>query len=626
VLSAGGGGGSPPAESAPAMAVAFALAARAAMVHLGHSSASLGVAMGKVVTMSAGMQQRCEWGMIGEAVARAERLAEAADAEVLCDLRVRHGVGALIDFDPVPHASGDDTARARNLAPGALDAILSRKNSRSYDDTAGVFANSSAMGYIELEERGKAAGNGLALGSCVLMPADTLVNYGKTDNKAGAGKENASTTLKKKNTLSLRAGGGLDSLISSTVSGGSSGGFGGVADKAGGGGGGAVALPASAVMALSYAAAACAAAETLANAADHRVVCNNLPAVGVENTLVAARRVVAEAQEAMAPRLLYIEGPRNSGKSRAASAVLDTPEVRRMWLIRVRGINRGKNAERGAGAGGATDTRALSSFIRVFHQLIGFAEETSSRQRKNAIVELLERCGSGMERFGRYAKPILELLELEEPEGYGANAKRPVKRKRELHQLDDGGKRDDPLGMSLSSPWATSVQQLSGLAGRVDSITRSSRPSSGSEGSPALHPTSRQNSFPDPHGIITEGGGAAGGKPQGGSPRAAGIVAAAAHAALTQKSASSLASQLSTSRQSSMRSGLGLGVVSKAVLDAASVAAVNAACKFLSPVATAALLDDGFGHDYIPLEKLSTVDEDFATSEDEDDEVGLYKL
>jgi pantothenate kinase-related protein Tda10 len=63
----------------------------------------------------------------------------------------------------------------------------------------------------------------------------------------------------------------------------------------------------------------------------------NLPAISRETTLMAAKRVVAEAQEAMAPRLLFLEGPPHSGKTKAASAVLDTPEVRRLWLLRVRG-------------------------------------------------------------------------------------------------------------------------------------------------------------------------------------------------------------------------------------------------------------------------------------------------
>ena len=59
-------------HQAPAMAVAFALAARAAMAHCGHSSVSLGVAMGKTVAMPAGEQSdRCEWSVVGDAVSRA---------------------------------------------------------------------------------------------------------------------------------------------------------------------------------------------------------------------------------------------------------------------------------------------------------------------------------------------------------------------------------------------------------------------------------------------------------------------------------------------------------------------------------------------------------------------------
>lgn len=482
--------------SASASAVAFALAALASMVHLGHSSASLGVAMGKVVTMPAGMQQRCEWGMIGGAIARAERLAEAADAEVLCDLRVSRVVGNLIDFDPVPHASGDDTARARNLTPGALDAILQRAagNSRGRDDgnSAGVFGHSSAMGRIEIEERGKASGNGLASGGCVLMPADTLVKYGpgtreretrtpgrsfrrnaglgaitlgvgeQGPSRGGSWKASSPRLLREQSAELGMGSGGRDRVIlpptpgpafasSAILDYQSRNGINANAnatahanvdgDQVCTRGADSDTLPAAAVVALSAAAAACAAAETLSRATNAASSLANLPVISCEDSLLAARRVVADAQEAMAPRLLYIEGAPHSGKSRVASAVLDMPEVRRLWLIRVRGMN-GENI---AGGGGATDTRALSSFIRVFHQLLGFAKETSSRERKNAIVELLERCGSGMERFGRYAKPILELLELEEPEVY------PVLPNRMHVRNSNGGACDGSL--SPSSDW-----------------------------------------------------------------------------------------------------------------------------------------------------------------------------
>jgi hypothetical protein len=177
-------------HQAPAMAVAFALAARAAMAHCGHSSVSLGVAMGKTVAMPAGEQSdRCEWSVVGDAVSRAERLAEFADSEVLCDLRVQRAcVGQRVDFDPVPHASGDDTARARNLAPGVLDSILAKASGSGAgktpdrDDGDGVFGGmTSGMGVLELSERGKESGDGLAPGPTVLMPADLVEMYGKHD-------------------------------------------------------------------------------------------------------------------------------------------------------------------------------------------------------------------------------------------------------------------------------------------------------------------------------------------------------------------------------------------------------------------------------------------------------------
>ena len=131
---------------------------------------------------------------------------------------------------------------------------------------------------------------------------------------------------------------------------------------------------------------------------------------------MAAKRVVTEAQESMSPRLLFLEGPPHSGKTKAASAVLDMPEVRRLWLLRVRGCQP-------EGSGSLAGAQPLKPFVGVFRQLLGFAEETSWRSRKNATVALLESCGDALDRFGRYAKPILELLELEEPEGYSADGK-----------------------------------------------------------------------------------------------------------------------------------------------------------------------------------------------------------
>ena len=201
-------------HQAPVMAVAFALAARAAMAHLGHTSVSLGVAMGETVAMPAGEQgDRCEWSVVGDAVSRAERLAEFADSEVLCDLRVQRAcVGQRLDFDPVPHASGDDTARARNLAPGVLDSILAKASASAAGKGAGesgmggmggmdggrgdggVFGGmTSGMGVLELRERGKEPGDGLAPGPTVLMPADLVETYGETSKERSRRKRDGAT-------------------------------------------------------------------------------------------------------------------------------------------------------------------------------------------------------------------------------------------------------------------------------------------------------------------------------------------------------------------------------------------------------------------------------------------------
>ena len=177
-----------------AMAAAFALASRAAMVHLGHLSCTVGVASGKAVFCPAGGDlQRSEWTVVGEAVQRAQRLAVFGEAEVLCDLSVaRACAGWPIDFDPVPHAAGDDILRVRNLVAGSLDLILGRSGgasrsrwSRRADECAwsvvagaGAFTGSKALGKLELAERGGATADGVGPGPCVLMPAGTLAALG----------------------------------------------------------------------------------------------------------------------------------------------------------------------------------------------------------------------------------------------------------------------------------------------------------------------------------------------------------------------------------------------------------------------------------------------------------------
>ena len=436
--------------AATAAATAFALAARAAMVHLGHVSSAAGVASGRAVTMAAGsVDLRCEWTTTGDVVSRAERLAAFADAEVLCDLRVvKQCAGSgIIDFDPVPHAAGDDVARARNLSAGHLDRIIGiagasgRDRSHGYDfsrmygDNSGsVFSGSSLLGRSELTERSIVSGDGLAPGPCVLMPHGTREAFGDTskDTKnvpSHSEKESgAKDTAQKSKTdadedekvdgddsndnlnpimskitddelITKRT----DELEAKEA-----------AEK----------LSYSALAALSLASASAATVTTLENLMN-KPCPKNTPAppalVAHETTLLAAKRVIAEAQEAMAPRLFFLEGPARAGKSRAANAVLDLPEVRRLWLLRTRGAHAVDEVVKNGAGGGAALTSsgsfALASFTNLFHQLLGFSTQATSRERKAAVVELLEGCGSEKERLGRYAKPILEILGIEKADG-----------------------------------------------------------------------------------------------------------------------------------------------------------------------------------------------------------------
>ena len=150
--------------------------------------------------------------MVGDAVSRAEQLAEFADSEVLCDLRVQRAcAGTLLDFDPVPHASGDDTARARNLAPGVLDSILAKASASAAGKGAGgekdggmggldggrggggVFGGmTSGMGACFARTR-EGTGDGLAPGPTVLMPADLVETYADVQGTEQA-QENGATT------------------------------------------------------------------------------------------------------------------------------------------------------------------------------------------------------------------------------------------------------------------------------------------------------------------------------------------------------------------------------------------------------------------------------------------------
>ena len=590
-------------HQAPVMAVAFALAARAAMAHLGHTSVSLGVAMGETVAMPAGEQgDRCEWSVVGDAVSRAERLAEFADSEVLCDLRVQRAcVGQRLDFDPVPHASGDDTARARNLAPGVLDSILAKASASAAGKGAGesgmggmggsdggrgdggVFGGmTSGMGVLELRERGKEPGDGLAPGPTVLMPADLVETYGETSKERSRRKRDGATIAEEEedggssnrgSTNKRGSAGGKDPDSKNSSKDEISSKDDATTERA--------AKPSpSAATALSAAAAACAAADALYRAERPGRSARakrppNLPAISREATLMAAKRVVTEAQESMSPRLLFLEGPPHSGKTKAASAVLDMPEVRRLWLLRVRGCQP-------EGSGSLAGAQPLKPFVGVFRQLLGFAEETSWRSRKNATVALLESCGDALDRFGRYAKPILELLELEEPEGYSADGKVRGGGSGSGSQGGGSGAQGwQGAGTSDSGSDRLSDGRLSGFGLALGERTPSFSGASGGKG-----PPSRSNSRRDA-GLSLAGAPA---RAPSGSSRAS-VGRSGSHAGRGASLGSGSGSRYGQTNNAEIN-----------ILDAMTSAAVNDAYEFLSPVATAALLADGFGESYIPLE------------------------
>ena len=412
--------------AAAAAATAFALAARAAMAHLGHAGASVGVASGRAVSMAAGAaERRCEWTVTGDVVSRAERLAAFADAEVLCDLLVvkQCASSGIIDFDPVPHAAGNDVVCARNLSAGHLDRIVGAAGGARMTKSVGVdfgdFASSSPLGRLELTERGAVAGDGIAPGPCVLMPQGTRENFGDASAKRKALVTREARLESEARGEAKERGGAAGPSEGPGNPGNLPEGFSG-ADapelevKEGAG-----RLSYGALAALSLASASLATEQTLRALRDPGKLPAPPPLVAHETTLLAAKRVIAEAQEAMAPRLLFLEGPARAGKTRAAAAVLDLPEARRMWLLRTRGAHAVDEAVRWdpRAGGGASITSsgsfALASFQRLFHQLLGFSPDATSRERKAAVVALLEGCGEERERLGRYAKPILEILGIE---------------------------------------------------------------------------------------------------------------------------------------------------------------------------------------------------------------------
>jgi len=310
---------------------------------------------------------------------------------------------------------------------------------------------------------------------------------------------------------------------------------------------------------------------------------------------MAAKRVVTEAQESMSPRLLFLEGPPHSGKTKAASAVLDMPEVRRLWLLRVRGCQP-------EGSGSVAGAQPLKPFVGVFRQLLGFAEETSWRSRKNATVALLESCGDALDRFGRYAKPILELLELEEPEGYSADGKvRGAGSGSGSQGGGSGAQGWQEPGTSDSGSDKLSDGRLSGFGLALGERTPSfSGPSS-------KGPPSRSNSRRDAGLSLT------------------GAPARAPSSSRNSVGRSEGRGGSHVGRAASFGSGSGSRYATNDaeinILDAMSSAAVNDAYEFLSPVATAALLADGFGESYIPLEPHA-FDETDSDSDDREYRAG----
>ena len=362
-------------------------------------------------------------------------------------------------------------------------------------------------------------------------------------------------------------------------------------------------LPESAVTALSLASSACAAARTFAAALDEatKTSANATPFVGNETTLIAARRVVAEAQESMSPRLLFLEGPSRSGKTRAARAVMDLPEVRRLWLIRARGlmgadVAGGVNLAAGASAGpggpganfGAADVDAgsfaFASFARVFRELLGFSARSTPRERKNAVVQLLEGCGTGTERYGRYYKAIMELLELDDDEGLRVNASMSSfsswegDRARSFRGGGRVGRGPHSSDSSLDHGGESPTRRGLGAAERQTSLTRLGTTRESSVGGFAAAPRRMASS-----------------RSQSGLSRSRPV-----------RGLSGESDDLEISRPH----GRGrLGSKMNGILDVTSQGAMTDATNHLSPIATDALLDDGFGTSFIALEKLDEDDE-----------------
>jgi CheY-like chemotaxis protein len=605
--------------AAAAAATAFALAARAAMTHLGHAGASVGVASGRSVSMAAGAaERRCEWTVTGDVVSRAERLAAFADAEVLCDLLVvkQCASSGIIDFDPVPHAAGNDVVCARNLSAGNLDRIVraaggSRgiRGAGSSDapffaeggvNFSGDFASSSLLGRTELTERGSVAGDGVAPGPCVFMPQGTRENFGDASAKQRAAREKrleSEKEAKRPEDGNAPADKEEDAAARSAAEA--------EAKEATG------RLSYGALAALSLASASQATTQTLRALWDPGRLPAPPPLVAHETTLLAAKRVIAEAQEAMAPRLLFLSGPARAGKTRAAAAVLDLPEARRMWLLRTRGTHAVDDAVREdprAGGGASImsgGSFALASFQRLFHQLLGFSPEATSRERKAAVVALLEGCGEERERLGRYAKPILEILGIEKADGGAEDAEEDALgsdrwSERSGGTLRSGGSGGKSGARGGASPDASSSQNArakthdalaSPRAKAKGSLRgeRSTRGGGGGGGGGGLSLDSESSPGADEKSAEAEGGverGASGGV---GARRKPSRQASRLGLARDRSEASTIGG--GEKGESLGRERLGLG----GFLDAVSATAMKDATRHLCPSAMDALLGDGIG-------------------------------
>ena len=611
--------------AAAAAATAFALAARAAMAHLGHAGASVGVASGRSVSMAAGaVERRCEWTVTGDVVSRAERLAAFADAEVLCDLLVvkQCASSGIIDFDPVPHAAGNDVVCARNLSAGNLDRIVraaggSRgvRGAGSSDapffaeggvNFSGDFASSSLLGRTELTERGSVAGDGVAPGPCVLMPQGTRENFGDASAKQRTAREKRLES--EKEAKRPEDGNGPADKEDKEEDAAARRAAEAEAKEATG------RLSYGALAALSLASASQATTQTLRALWDPGRLPAPPPLVAHETTLLAAKRVIAEAQEAMAPRLLFLSGPARAGKTRAAAAVLDLPEARRMWLLRTRGAHAVDEAVReDPHAGGGSSIMsggsfALASFQRLFHQLLGFSPEATSRERKAAVVALLEGCGEERERLGRYAKPILEILGIEKADEGAEDAEEDALVSDRWSEWSGGTLRSGGSGGKSSARGGASPEASTSQNARANTHDALATPRAKAKGSLRGERSTRGGGGGGGGGLSLDSESSPGADEKSAEAEG-GVERGASGGVGARRKPSRQASRLGLARDRSEASTIGGGEKGESregrerlglggFLDAVSAAAMKDATRHLCPSAMDALLGDGVGVDH----------------------------